>query len=108
MLFGDGSELTSEDADNGFDAFDEISTTLENRAESALRRAQNGFRDDAGRALDESVNRMGRYVRDKASESISGVLSDDSGTSSFGSRPVDGELPPALKALREGFDPFVD
>ena len=108
MLFGDGSELESEDAENGFGGFDDISTTLENRAESALRRAQNGFRDSAGRAVDESIDRMNRYVRDRTAESVSGLLSGDSATSSFGGNTSEKNLPPALRALREGFDPFVD
>lgn len=113
-LFGDDSAASiMDDEDDGFGVFEDITSTLENRAEQALNRARSGFQQEAGRAVTESADSVSRYVRESVgesfSDSVSGMFTEtpSSGTPAAGGKAADGQLPAAIKALRDGFDPFV-
>lgn len=113
-LFGDDSAASKmDDEDDGFGVFEDITSTLENRAEQALNRARSGFQQEAGRAVTESADSVSRYVRESVgesfSESVSGMFTEtpSSGTPAVGGKAANGQLPAAIKALRDGFDPFV-
>ncbi|GAB5441760.1 MAG: hypothetical protein Fues2KO_21090 [Fuerstiella sp.] len=96
-------DSASDDDDAG--SFEDVTARLQDRAQSALRRAQRGFRSELRGSADETLESAGRYVREQVDSSYNGGNSaaDRSG-SSTGSR----YLPPALKALEDGFDPFVE
>lgn len=115
MLFGDQetssrkSRLAGADAGGG--GFEDITSTLENRAEQALKRARAGFQQSTNQAFPRSADSTDRYVRDMASDSHA-----DHGSSMFSTDPSKAEsfsermtqLPDPLKAIRDGFDPFVE
>ncbi|HIF01048.1 MAG TPA: hypothetical protein EYG03_23245 [Planctomycetes bacterium] len=115
MLFGEEetssrtSRLAEDDAGAG--SFEDITNTLDNRAAQALRRARAGFQQPTNRALPRSADSTNRYVRDTANDSHmdrrSSMFSGDAPTTeSFGERRT--QLPDPLKAIRDGFDPFVE
>ena len=116
MLFGDDEptvrEQSSESADQGgFGMFEDVTTSLENRAKQVLKKAKKGVQNEASQALNEGVGSANRFIRDKARESlpdsVSGMFTEDLSRTS-GNSNTDSNLPDALKAIREGFDPFVD
>lgn len=96
-------DSASDDDDAG--SFEDVTARLQDRAQSALQRARRGFRSELRGSADETLESAGRYVREQVGSSYNGGNSaaDRSG-SSTGSR----YLPPALKALEDGFDPFVE
>lgn len=140
MLFGDNSDVrddTGKATSNG-SAFEDITNTLESRADAALERARRGFREESERAAQDVYNSATRYTRDAVSDAadrsglgtamdyLSGSDStafgrDDSWRrdSSSGGIPdfdsadtfredIEEELPAALRAVRDGLDPFID
>ncbi|MDG1893720.1 MAG: hypothetical protein P8J37_02310 [Fuerstiella sp.] len=137
MLFGDEvspsrtSRITRGDERNG--GFEDITSTLDNRAEQALNRARSGFQQSRGHELSQSTDLTNRYTRDSSSDSYSNKASDSYSNKtpgryrrSYGSSAPDTDsasskasnsaydrrsttqLPAPLKALRDGFDPFVE
>ncbi|MCP4785397.1 MAG: hypothetical protein GY903_27335 [Fuerstiella sp.] len=115
MLFGDeeSSSRTSRVAagDAGDGGFEDITNTLDNRAEQALKRARAGFQQPTNRAFPRSADSANRYVRDSArnshTEHGSSMFSNDAPTTEpFGERRT--QLPKPLQAIRDGFDPFVE
>lgn len=111
MLFGsdaaDGSRLDGDSpgasgsrwnsSDDAAGMFDEVTSQLEDRAESALQRAREGFGNEVRESLQDTVQSTGRYLRDRTEDRGYGAGSS-----------ADRSLPPALQALRDGFDPFVE
>ena len=120
MLFGNDADSGSDlDSDEGFGVFEDITSKLESRADEALNRARNGLQEEAERAVSDTSNTLNRYVRDRVRESvpkpIAGMFAEDSPSafpsrSSFGSSTssADSDVPAAIRAIREGFDPFVE
>lgn len=115
MLFGDeetssrASRLAGADAGGG--GFEDITNSLDNRAEQALKRARAGFQQPTNRALPRSADSTSRFVRDMANNShaddrSSTFSADAPQAESFSERRT--QLPDALKAIRDGFDPFVE
>ena len=116
MLFGDQETSSRKSrlagADAGRSGFDDITNTLDNRAEQALKRARAGFQQPTNQAFPRAADSTDRYVRDRASDShadhgSSMFSADASKTESFSER-MKQQLPDPLKAIRDGFDPFVE
>ncbi|MEQ9411927.1 MAG: hypothetical protein RIK87_29705 [Fuerstiella sp.] len=112
MLFGDDEPGGEADSDVEAGVFEDITSTLESRAEAALQQAASGVSREAGQAVTDSVRSMNRYIRGKATESLPAAANmfSDEFRSDFMPESVSpqNELPPALKAIRDGFDPFVE
>lgn len=119
LLFGAGEtegesvDGGASDADAGFGVFEEITSALENRAEETLKRATSGLQQEADRALADSTNSMDRFVRSQIEqsvpESVSGMFSEDSPLKPLADKAIESaNLPPAIQAIRNGFDPFIE
>ncbi len=115
MLFGDdeadGTNNTDDDA--GFGVFEEITSSLEARAEETLKRATAGLQGEADRALADSADSMNRFVRDRVEqsipESVSSMFKEDGALKPFTDRAAENTtLPSAIQAIRSGFDPFIE
>lgn len=92
LLFSDEDSTESDRTvpDSGFDS---VTRALDSRAARALDRAGNAF-IESGEAFDDS------YVRDRSRSGAFGRR---------GPSPAENnDLPHAVRALREGFDPFLD
>lgn len=113
MLFGDdrSSVSSGQDEDDGsFGIFEDVTSSLENRAEDVLKKAKSGIRNETSRAVGDSMDSVNRFVRDRVEsvqDSVSGMFSEDTGGNSLKSTD-DEDLPKAIRALRNGFDPFVE
>lgn len=115
MLFGDEhtSSQTSqpETVSESGGGFEDITNTLEHRAEQALKRARAGFRQPSYQSSRQSADSANRYVRDSAKDSYSApsssMFSVDSPKREYGSS-TRSQLMDPLKGIRDGFDPFVE
>ncbi|MEZ6061244.1 MAG: hypothetical protein R3C19_12840 [Planctomycetaceae bacterium] len=127
LLFGD--EVSTDDSsrvapapeDGGI--FQDVTSALDRRASDALARARSGFQDELSGTMSDGAGVVSGYVRDRAREyvpeSVSTMFSDVTSNSDIEpftrsplpsvSSAADGssEIPHALKALQEGFDPFL-
>jgi hypothetical protein len=115
MLFGDEdtSSRTSrpERVSESGSGFEDITNTLEQRAEQALQRARAGFQQQSNQSSRRSADSANRYVRDSAKDSYSApassMFSVDSPKREYSSGTRT-QLSDPLKAIRDGFDPFVE
>lgn len=115
MLFGDttvGPTASGSVADSteDFGMFEDITSTLENRASEAMRRAAAGVRSEADQVVRDSGMSIDRYVRgqEKAAlpESVARMFrEDDIPLPDQVSEPA---VPNAIQALQNGFDPFLE
>ncbi len=91
--------------------FEDITNTLENRAAQALKRARAGFQQPSNQSSRRSAESANRYVRDSAkdpsSAPASSMFSVDSPKREYGSG-TRAQLSDPHKAIRDGFDPFVE
>jgi hypothetical protein len=81
--------------------FDEITTELENRARTALQRAQSSLEDSARESIGDAANATDRFVRGKLDNGTAAMFGTDDRDSPA---PVRNET---LQRLRENFDPFI-
>lgn len=116
MLFGDddsNSPASEPGTNDGGGMFEDVTNTLETRASDAMRKAAASVRNDTSQALQDSGASLDRYVRDQVKsivpERVSSMFNEDSVASPSPSintqKPV---IPEAIKALQNGFDPFID
>lgn len=116
MLFGDDDTNlpASEPGTNeGVGMFEDVTNALEARASDAMRKAAASVRNDTSQALQDSGASLDRYVRDQVKSVVPGrvssMFSEDivasPGPAINAQKPV---VPEAIKALQNGFDPFLD
>ena len=116
MLFGDddsNSPASEPGTNDGGGMFEDVTNTLETRASDAMRKAAASVRNDTSQALQDSGASLDRYVRDQVKsivpERVSSMFNEDiaasPGPSINTQKPV---IPEAIKALQNGFDPFID
>lgn len=90
--------------DNPTAMFSDAADTLTNRARDALARARVSAESALTESADSTVDSSTRYVRDAAG--IRRSTADETENTSGKTFPADEPL--AIRALREGFDPFLD
>ena len=116
MLFGDAAESDTLDsaAASGGGLFEDVTEPVMRQSRQQPADIWSSGRAKAEDAYRDSVNSVKRFVREKAGAALSGsapVFSEDLGAPSTSLESVtspDSSLPPALKAIRDGFDPFVE
>jgi|AntAceMinimDraft_11_1070367.scaffolds.fasta_scaffold03203_8 hypothetical protein len=113
MLFGEekvGSPSSETGSPTDFGMFEDITSTLEGRAAEAMQRATAGVRNEAGQAIQDSGTSLDRFVRDQVKsslpESVSRMFDEDPIPVPDQVRKV--TVPDAIKALQNGFDPFLE
>lgn len=121
MLFGNGSTQKTSPAPSSpqspqppasdFGIFEDVTGALEDRADQALQRARTGFQSEVNRTIEDSAGAVERFTRGKIRnalpDSVSSMFPDDLSqpTRSATTTPA---IPDAIKALQNGFDPFID
>ena len=116
MLFGDSTPATtsstSSSPSSGAGMFEDVTNTLESRAAEAMQRVTSGIRDEANQAVKQSSTSLDRYVRDQVKsslpESVSGMFNEDLVPVPTANSSGTSVIPEALKALQNGFDPFLE
>ena len=113
LLFGDESMGANRRRDAGVRSgvFEDISGEVPQRPQETLNKAGTGIRGNAGSAVTDTANSLDRYMRERVQERVPGSVSTmfgETDTAGMIHKPdSDADLPPALKAIRDGFDPFV-
>ncbi|MCA9084367.1 MAG: hypothetical protein KDA81_09945 [Planctomycetaceae bacterium] len=87
---------------SGATSFEDVTNALQNRAEQAMNRLRESAQQQTSNAFTQSTESAGRYIRNRATESLAPMFGESTSQGS-----ADENLPEALKALRDGFDPFV-
>jgi hypothetical protein len=85
---------------------DNMTRALDRRAADALARARAGFAEEANSAFSDSSQAVGGYLRNRMGETFGNGSSSSMFTESQDSAGQ--EVPLPLKALQDGFDPFLD
>ncbi|MEZ6129037.1 MAG: hypothetical protein R3C59_10160 [Planctomycetaceae bacterium] len=117
LLFGDagdspsvGPSSTSETTEQS-GLFEDISGTVMKRTQDVLEKARTGVRNEASSVVNDAATSMNRYVLDRVQnsvpESISSMFQEEASTGAAVPFGTDETLPPALKAIQDGFDPFI-
>lgn len=92
--------------------FEDVTNTLESRAAEAMQRVTSGIRDEANQAVQQSSTSLDRYVRDQVKsslpESVSGMFNEDLVPVPTANSSGTSVIPEAIKALQNGFDPFLE
>ena len=90
--------------------FEDLSAKFQSRAEQAVQQMRSNAQQQTSQMLGESIDSAGRYVRDRATQSlpdsVAPIFSD--AMNAAGKASTDAGLPDAQKAIRAGFDPFVE
>ena len=113
FLFGHESSGVADPPDSsaGFGVFDDISSKVQQRVEDSLNNAGTGIHNDAGSAVEDAASSLDRYMRqrvkERVPESVSSMFREDGPASLTDKLSSEVDLPPALKAIQDGFDPFV-
>ncbi len=91
--------------------FEVISTEFEQRAVDAFSRAKTSLQSEASNTLTEKTDSFDAYLRgrvkDSLPESVSSMFGQDAAATTAEQPPLPRELAPALKAIQDGFDPFI-
>lgn len=91
--------------------FEEISTEFEQRATDSFSRAKTSLQNEAASAFNETTGSLDTYLRnrvkDSVPESVSSMFQQDAVGSTVEEVTRPSELAPALKAIQNGFDPFI-
>lgn len=83
--------------------FEEISSGFEQRAADTFSRATTGLQNEATRTFNETTESIDTYLRGRVTEAV-----PESVSSMFGEDvPSQSGVAPALKAIQNGFDPFI-
>lgn len=102
---------TNEQSSSDFGMFQDVTGELESRANEALSRARQGFRNEVNRSIEDTQNSIGRYARGQVErslpDSVSSLFPDNAPTGSLQPAATK-KLPGAIEALKNRFDPFVE
>lgn len=105
---GSNPAPTTPRSDQGSGMFQDITSSVQQRTQNVYQNARSGFQEESNNAFSDATSSLNRFVQDRVEqslpESISSMFGEDAAAKPVGSEP----LPPALKAIQDGFDPFVE
>lgn len=114
LLFGSeaAEEKRPEPESTSAGVFEDVTHALENRTEQALARARRTLQDETSSAVTDSVNSVDRFVREQINQSVpepvSRMFQESSTSAADTTDPEEPLLPAAIRAIQEGFDPFLE